>query len=94
VDHSSLQELLTPVTARTDPTGYAVRIAVVPDGQRPEVDDWHDAEWTTINGTPHASLLIGPGGHVQLAPGVYRAWIEITAPPEKPVVASPRFNID
>jgi hypothetical protein len=93
VDHSSLQELFTPVTARTDPTDYDVRVAVIPDGMRPEPDDWHDAEWVTIGGTPHASLLVGPSGAVQVSRGLYRAWVEITAPPEKPVVVSPPFQI-
>jgi hypothetical protein len=93
VDRSSLEELLTPITSADDPTSYSVRVAVLLDGERPEASDWHTAEWRTIDGTPHASLLIGPGGAVQLGPGVYRTWIEITAPPEKPVVASPRFQI-
>jgi len=93
VDHSSLQELLTPVMARTDPTGYAVRVAVIPDGQRPGPDDWHDGEWVTLYDTPYASLLVGPGGAVELASGAYRAWVEITAPPEKPVVTTPPFNV-
>ncbi|MFD0074270.1 hypothetical protein ACFVIY_17735 [Streptomyces sp. NPDC127166] len=93
MDHSSLQELLTPITARTDPTPYSIRVAVLPDGQRPEPGDWHNAEWLTLYGTPYASLLVGPGGAVQLAAGAYRAWVEITAPPEKPVVVSPPFQI-
>lgn len=93
MDHSSLQELLTPITARTDPTSYSVRVAVLPDGQRPEAGDWHDAEWLTLYGTPYASLLVGPGGAVELASGAYRAWVEITAPPEKPVVVSPPFQV-
>ena len=93
MDRSSLQELLTPITARSDPTSYSVRVAVLPDGQRPEDADWHTAEWHTIDGVPHAGLLVGPGGAIQLSPGVYRTWIEIAASPEKPVVASPRFNI-
>ncbi|MFE7510182.1 hypothetical protein ACFU8I_02975 [Streptomyces sp. NPDC057540] len=94
MDRSSLEALLTPILTAADPTGFAVRVAVLPDGDRPESGDWHEAAWSTIEGTPHASLLVGPGGAVTLAPGVYRVWVEITAPPEKPVVASPRFHID
>ncbi|KAA6216401.1 hypothetical protein [Streptomyces filamentosus] len=93
MDRSSLQELLTPITARTDPTAYSVRVAVLPDGARPETGDWHTAEWHTIDGLPYAGILVGPGGAVQLQPGFYRTWVEITAPPEKPVVTSPRFRI-
>ncbi|MEU2075433.1 hypothetical protein [Streptomyces sp. NPDC013489] len=93
MDHSSLQELFTPVTARTDPTDYDVRVAVIPDGARPEASDWRDAEWVTIGGTPHAILLVGPTGAVQLSRGMYRAWVEIAAPPEKPVIFSPPFHV-
>jgi hypothetical protein len=93
VDRSSLEQLLTPITSTDDPTVFAVRVAVLPDGERPEAGDWHTAEWVTIDGIPHASLLVGPDGVVQLVPGVFRVWVEITAPPEKPVVASPRFQI-
>ncbi|MEV4424054.1 hypothetical protein AB0K23_01495 [Streptomyces sp. NPDC049602] len=93
MDRSSLEELLTPIVSASDPTAYSVRVAVLPDGDRPDPTDWHVAAWRTIDGTPHASLLVGPGGAVQLGPGVYRTWIEITAPPEKPIVSSPRFTI-
>ncbi|MEE1813543.1 hypothetical protein PUR59_00560 [Streptomyces sp. SP18ES09] len=94
MDRSSLEELLTPIASASDPTAYSVRVAVLPDSERPGAGDWHVAEWRTIGGVPHATLLVGPGGVVELAPGAYRAWVEITAPPEKPVVASPRFHID
>lgn len=93
MDRSSLEELLTPITAQTDPTVYSVRVAVLPDGDRPEAGDWHDAEWVTVDGTPHASLLVGPGGVVELGPGAYRTWVEITSPPEKPVIPSQLFHV-
>jgi len=93
VDRSSLEELLTPITSADDPTAYSVRVAVLPDGDRPQAGDWHDAEWVTIDGTPHARLLVGPGGAVQLNAGAHRAWVEITAPPEKPVVVSGPFQV-
>lgn len=94
MDRSSLEELLTPIVTTDDPTGFAVRVAVLPDGDRPEAGDWHDADWVTVDGTPHASLLVGPGGVVELGPGAYHVWVEITAPPEKPVLASQRFYVD
>ncbi|APE21396.1 MULTISPECIES: hypothetical protein [Streptomyces] len=94
MDRSSLEELLTPINSASDPTSYSVRVAVLLDGERPEASDWHVAEWRTVDGVHHAALLVGPGGAVELGPGAYRVWAEITAPPEKPVVASPRFSID
>lgn len=93
MDRSSLEELLTPVTASSDPSSYTVRVAVLPDGARPEAGDWHTGSWRTLDGVHYAALLVGPGGVVDLDPGTYRTWIEITAPPEKPVIASPRFQI-
>ena len=93
MDRSSLEELLTPITSADDPTSFAVRVAVLADGVRPEAGDWHAAEWRTIDGVPHASILVGPGGAVELEPGAYHAWVEITAPPEKPVLSSQRFYV-
>lgn len=93
MDRDSLEQLLTPITADGDPTSYPVRVAVLPDGVRPEPDDWHTAAWVTEGGVHYASLLVGPGGAVEPDPGAYRTWTEITAPPEKPVLMSPRFWI-
>lgn len=93
MDRSSLEELLTPITASADPTAYGVRVAVIPDGVRPQAADWHTATWVTIGGIPHAVLLVGPGGVIELEPGTYRTWAEITAPPEKPVLVSTPFAI-
>lgn len=93
MDRSSLEELLTPITASGDPTAYVIRVAVLPDGVRPGPTDWHSATWLTIAGIPHAVLLVGPGSGIELEPGYYRTWTEITAPPEKPIVVSERFSI-
>lgn len=93
MDRDSLEKLLTPIAASSDPTSYSVRVAVLPEGERPEEADWHAATWLTVDGIPHVALLVGPGGAVDLPPGVYRTWTEITAPPEKPVLTSPRFQI-
>ncbi|MFI5985056.1 hypothetical protein ACIBEA_29845 [Streptomyces sp. NPDC051555] len=93
MDRSSLEELLTPITASADPTSYGVRVAVLPDGVRPQAADWHPATWVTIGGAPHTAILVGPGGVVELEPGPHRTWTEITAPPEKPVVVSEPFSI-
>lgn len=93
MDRDSLEKLLTPITASGDPSSYAVRVAVLPDGVRPEADDWHTASWLTVDGVHHAVLLVGPSGVLELDPGVYRTWTEITAPPEKPVIPSARFQI-
>lgn len=94
MDRSSLEELMTPISAGNgDPSDYPVRVALLADGVRPTAGDWHAATWTTTEGVHYAVLLVGPGGAVTPTPGVYRTWTEITAAPEKPVVVSARFQI-
>lgn len=61
-----------------------VEIAVIADSsEEPAEGDWIPADvW---DGTT-AKLLIGPGGTLELADGVYRVWARITSDPEVPVI--------
>lgn len=93
MDRASLEKLLTPITAASDPTSYSIRVAVLPEGVRPGPADWHPGEWVTRAGVPYAVVLVGPGSDVVLEPGVYRTWTEIAAAPEKPIIVSGRFSI-
>ncbi|MDX5563743.1 hypothetical protein PYK79_10810 [Streptomyces sp. ID05-04B] len=94
MERESSEFLITPVSAGVDdPTGYTVQVAVLADGVRPESGDWHDAAWGTDNGQTVAMILVGPDGVIDPGPGTYRAWVRIEAPPEIPVVKSPRFTI-
>ena len=94
MDRDSTELLQLPVHADTDPTGYPVRIALLPPGDRPDTGDWHTATWTTIGAVPHAQLLIGPdGGALTLTAGYWRPWIDIDADPEHPVIAGPNITI-
>ncbi|MFJ6073690.1 hypothetical protein ACIQFU_23085 [Streptomyces sp. NPDC093065] len=94
MERESLEYLKTPVGVDgTDPTGYAVHVALLEDGLRPGPGDWHPAAWETGPDGPLAVLLVGPGGVLDPGPGTYRTWIKITATPEVPVVKSPRFQI-
>jgi hypothetical protein len=94
VERESSEYLLTPVTAGAgDPAGYTVEIAVLEDGARPQSGDWHAAAWGVDDGRPVAMILIGPGGVIDPGPGAYRTWVRIQAPPEVPVIKSPRFTI-
>ena len=94
MERESSEYLMTPVTAGSgDPAAFTVEIAVLEDGERPEAGDWHDASWGVDNGHPVAMILIGPDGAVNPGPGTYRTWVRIQAPPERPVIKSPRFTI-
>lgn len=53
----------------------------------PADEDWVSAEWANI--TPagaDARVLVGPGGDVELADGVWQMWVRITSTPEVPVL--------
>jgi hypothetical protein len=94
MDRDGTELLQLPVYADTDPSSYPVRIAILPPGERPTTGDWHTAAWATVNGIPHAQLLIGPdGGAITLGPGTWTPWIDITATPEHPHLEGVAFSI-
>jgi hypothetical protein len=87
MDRDSTELLPLPIYTDTDPTSSPVRIAILPPGQRPTAGDWHTATWTTIDGTPHAQIMVGPdGGAITLNAGTWQPWIDITATPEHPLI--------
>lgn len=50
---------------------------------------WSAAAWETDGSTYFARILVGGVGTlatVELAPGVYVAWVRVTATPERPVL--------
>ncbi|MER5350599.1 hypothetical protein ABT093_09735 [Kitasatospora sp. NPDC002551] len=94
MDRASTEYLQIPVTAAVDPTGYPVQIALIASTARPAEPDWHPATWTTIDGIPHAQLLVGPdGGALTLTAGRWRPWLDIDAGTEHPIIAAPAFDI-
>lgn len=80
---------------RGTPTALPTQIAIMPIGHEPATGDWHDATWdTNADGTTVAKLLVGPdGGALAPTPGRYRAWVNVTATPEHPVLATAAFDI-
>jgi hypothetical protein len=80
---------------RGTPTALDVQIAIIPVGHEPALADWHTAQWdTTSTGGTVAKLLVGPdGGALAPTPGRYRAWVNVTATPEHPVLATAPFDI-
>ncbi|OKI16617.1 hypothetical protein [Streptomyces sp. CB03911] len=80
---------------RGTPTALDVQIAIIPVGHEPALADWHPAQWdTTSTGTTVAKLLVGPdGGALAPTPGRYRAWVNVAATPEHPVLSTAPFDI-
>lgn len=68
--------LLNGLSGATDP-----QIAVVRIGTEPAEADWQTA---TVDGD-NLTLLVGPGGTVELADGMWAVWVRLTVGPERPV---------
>jgi hypothetical protein len=66
-----------------------VELAVVADGQVPDVGDWKDGAWIGSS----AAVLIGPGSSLELMPGTYDVYVKITSSPEIPVLPSGSIHI-
>ena len=87
----SVEYLKIPISGASDLATFPVEMAVVPDGQDPDSDDWKTAEWSTGG---EAMVLIGPGTTLPLTKGVtYVAWARLTLAPETPVLTSGKVHI-
>ncbi len=89
----SLKYVRVPVRVRksgvaVDPTADVVAMAFMAGGAEPASGDWKAATWetdpTTTPPTYYARCLVGPGGTVTLAKGVWMVWMKITDAPEIP----------
>jgi hypothetical protein len=83
----------------TDPTGYAVTIAVVTDGTRPSSGDYQSAQWVpvaqlvSIRDRPGADWFLAYRQVSGLQPGTYRLYPKVVAPPETWVDPSPELIV-
>lgn len=80
----SLEQLRFPVFADAagapvNPTSYTVQVAfMAASNTNPAVGDWKAGGWdTTIIGTYVATVLVGPGGVANPAPGTWYVWVQI-----------------
>lgn len=69
-----------------------VQMAFPAQGVKPIAGDWKAASWETdATATPSryfARCLVGPGGAVTLAAGIFDVWVKVTHSPELPVLKS------
>lgn len=89
----SLEYVRVPVAAKTagvavNPSADVVVMAFTAVDVDPVVGDWKTASWetdaTTTPTTYYARCLVGPGGTVTLAVGVFDCWVKVTDAPEIP----------
>ena len=80
-----------------DPTADTVEMAFIAGDANPTSPDWKAASWetdsTTVPATYYARCLVGTGGTVALAAGLYQVWTRITDSPEVPVKKSGQLQI-
>jgi hypothetical protein len=92
ISAASLVYVYVPVTDTifaADPTADVVQAAFLPVGQNPAGGDWKAAGWTVVGGSRklfYAGCLVGPGGVITLAAGIWQPWVKITDSPEIPVL--------
>lgn len=69
-----------------NPTADTVQMAFTTGGATPGASDWKAASWDTDSSTTpatyRAQCLIGSGGVVTLAVGLYTMWVRIQDSPE------------
>lgn len=93
---SSLEDVMVPVEAilsgsPIDPTTDLVQMAFIPlDQEEPAPADLNIASWETwgsgLTVKYYAKCLVGAGGAVALAEGIYQVFVKITDSPEVPVL--------
>lgn len=80
-----------------DPSADAVAMAFLAGQAAPESGDWLAASWdvdSTVTPARYwAQCLVGPGGTVELAAGVYSVWVRVTDAPEIPVRRAGQLRI-
>lgn len=103
LERESTEYLYIGVTG--DPPSVGADVAYLAAGQRPTVDDWHeavvvsdsghalwaDAVASGVTGDYYVARLVGPfgGNDLTLEPGDYQPWVRLTDTTEQPVRIAP-----
>lgn len=87
-----VRALVTAIVAGApyNPTADTVAFAFTEPGTSALGAQWSTGSWANTessgSGGYIAQCLVGPGGAVQLAPGSYQVWVQVTDSPETPVI--------
>lgn len=99
---TSREYVHVPVRAQSaglpvDVSADTVEMAFQAGSTAPAPGDWRAASWdvdSTITPARYrAQCLVGPGGTVELAAGVYSVWVRVTDAPEIPVRRAGQLRI-
>lgn len=95
---ASLQYVRAPVAATVNgaafnPTVDTVQMAFTSTFREPVLADFNAGSWETAGSTYYARCLVGPGGAVALAAGVWFVWVKITDSPEIPVLPAGTLTV-
>lgn len=94
ISAASLEYVRVPVAATSagaavNPTADVVKMAFIAPEATPAAGDLKAASWdtdpTTTPPTYRAQCLVGPGGTITLAAGLYVVWVQVTDSPEIPL---------
>jgi len=79
-----------------DPTGFPVELAWTGLNTDPIAGDWKAASWEADGTRYKARAVVGPGGGVvTLVKGkVYKMWVRITTPTEKPILPAGKVIVE
>ena len=80
--------------ASYNPTTDVVKIACPVQNIEPIAADWKNGTWdTTVDGDYIARIMIGPGGDITPAVGVYDILINVVDSPESPILRAGTLRI-
>jgi hypothetical protein len=94
----SRQNISLVITTSTgDPTALPLAMAFPAPGTDPVDADWQSGTWSTtpgpLPGDYIGQCLVGPGGTIALAVGVYDVWFKVTGNPEVPVGKATQLTV-
>jgi hypothetical protein len=89
ISSASLQFVHARVAAMAGGTPYNLDTTLVSMAFTVDPDEpasFYYGTWQVIDGRYVARVLVGPGGTVELPPGVYSVWVRVEMTPEVPVL--------
>lgn len=90
LEADSLEYVRLPVSADgLDLSADPVELAFTDMRSNPQSGDWQAAVWDE----GAARILVGPGGDITLASGIWRIWVRVMDNPEVPVLRAGTLTV-